>query len=54
MWRCRLGLHRWGKWDSYVMKIRLPWYTEWGDELRERRTCERCGMTQDRMVKSCP
>lgn len=44
--------HDWSKWTMYKALTKMPWQLEWSDELRERRSCSRCGTTQDRPVSS--
>jgi len=58
---CWLFLHRWSKWEPYKWQgeqfsvsnltgIRMDSYEVTED--RQKRHCERCGLTQDRMIES--
>lgn len=48
--------HRWSKWEQYDFKVNLPKGSIIGlttppTELRQRRTCKKCGKMQDERVR---
>lgn len=59
-WRCRAGLHRWGRWHTYrevtkylvhnVIGQRVPEQDYEEYRPRQWRQCQRCGLTERRTV----
>lgn len=47
--------HKWGKWEVYTWDglEKIVWQTEWNkvSETRQKRSCLKCGYTQDELIK---